>query len=372
MVKKILFVINADWFFVSHFLPVGLEAVKRGYEVHIACDVTNKKEYLENLGFLVHPLLITRSGRNIKTELITIFQIYKTIKRINPFLIEFFTIKPNLYGGIVSKFFPIRKKIFYITGLGYIFMSRGLKGFIVKTLIKKFYKFAISGKTSLVITENYHDKELMYSLNALKQNQIKIIKGAGVNLSHYEYIGEDNKNLKVVMACRLLKDKGVFEFTEAAKILKAKYKEVEFDLYGDIDPGNPTSLTENDIDNIKKEGFVKVKGFSSDIAQIFAISNIIVLPSYREGMPKVLIEAAACGRAIVTSDVPGCKEAIVPNQTGLLCKPRNIFSLSLAIEKLILDKNLRNKMGQAGRILAEKEYDVENIVAKHFKLYEDA
>lgn len=370
--RKILYVINVDWFFISHFLPIGLEGLSRGYEIHIACGITDKKEYLENLGFIVHPLLITRSGTSIKNEIKTIVEIYKIIKFIKPNILEFFTIKPVLYGGIISKFLSIPKKVFYITGLGYVFIAKGFKGFIIRNLVKILYKLAISGKNNSIITENIYDNKLINSLNAVNEMQIYIIRGAGVDLNKYQYIEENNTNIKVSMACRLLKDKGVFEYIEASKVLKNKYAHVEFELYGDIDTHNPASLTFVDIENIKKEDFVKVYGFSNDIAKVFSNSNIVVLPSYREGLPKVLIEAAACGRAVVTTDVPGCRDAIEINSTGVLCEVKNPKSLAEQIEKLILDEELRTNMGKAGRELAEKEFDINKVIEKHFEIYEES
>lgn len=369
--KKILYIINVDWFFISHFLPVGLEGIRRGYKVYVSCGITDKKEYLESLGFIVHPLSISRSGTTIKTEIKTIIEIYKTIKIVSPNILEFFTIKPVLYGGIVSKFLFVPKKVFYITGLGYIFIAKGLKGFIVRNIVKTLYSFAITGKNNSIITENIYDKELINKLNGVNENQIKIIKGAGVDLTEYEYIEEDNENIIVSMACRLLRDKGVFEYIEAAKIFKQKYPNVKFELYGDIDIYNPASLNINDIEKIKEDGYVKIFGFNSDIARVFSNSNIVALPSYREGLPKVLIEAAACGRAVVTTDVPGCRDAIEPNITGLLCEVKNAKSLADAVEELILDKELRNSMGKAGRELAENEFDINKVVEKHFEIYED-
>jgi glycosyltransferase involved in cell wall biosynthesis len=368
--KKILYVINVDWFFISHFLPIAIEAKYRGFEVHIACGITDKKEYLENFGFLVHPLSISRSGTTIGKELKTIYQIYKVMKLVTPEVIEFLTIKPVLYGGIIAKIFFTPKKIFYITGLGYVFINKGFKGTIVKNFVKFLYKLAIAGKNTIVITENIFDKNLIYSLNVLKETQITTIRGAGVDLNQYSYIEEDNKKTVVVLAARLLKDKGIFEYVEAAKILKNKGFEVEFELYGDIDIHNLATLTNLDLEKIKQDGFVKVYGFNSDIASVFSKANIVVLPSYREGLPKVLIEAAASGRAIVTTDVPGCRDAIEPNVTGLLCKVKDANSLSKGIEKLILDKDLRNSMGKVGRELAEKEFDIKKVIKKHFEIYE--
>lgn len=369
--KKILYIINVDWAYISHFLPVGIEGMKRGYEIHLACGITDKKEYLESLGFKVHPLSITRSSIKIVDEINTMIEMYVLIKFLNPTIVEFLTIKPVLYGGIVSKILSIPCKVFYITGLGYVFIKKGLKGFILRNIVKILYKFAISGKNSLVITENVYDKELISNLNAVNNNQIRIIRGAGVDLTKYQFREEDNQNIRVSMACRLLKDKGVYEYVEAVKILKPKYPNVNFELYGDIDIYNPASLTDLDVENIKKEGFINVHGFSTNIANVFSNSNIVVLPSYREGLPKVLIEAAASGRSVVTTDVPGCRDAIQVGITGLLCEVKNPVSLANEIEKLLLDDNLRNIMGKSGRILAEKEYDITKILTEHFNVYEE-
>ena len=364
---KIIFVVNVDWFFISHRLPLALEALKRGYEVHIACGITDKKEYLESLGLIVHPLNLSRSGTGIKGEIKAFCEIYNLLKEINPNIAHFVTIKPVLYGGIASRFLSIHKKVFSISGLGFIFIKQGLKATLVRMLIKTMYKFALGGKNSHVIVQNPDDKAV---LDSIVKVPITLIRGSGVDLNQYEYNEEKNENIKVSMACRLLKDKGVFEYIEASKILKKKYLNVKFELYGDIDIHNPASLTSDDIKKIKEEGFVNVYGFSSDIAKVFSDSNIVVLPSYREGLPKVLIEAAACGRAIVTTDVPGCRDAIEPNVTGLLCEVKDTESLASVIEKLILYKELRNSMGKEGRKLAEQEFDINKVVEKHFDIYE--
>lgn len=365
---KILFMVNVDWFFISHRLPLALEALKNGYEIHIACGITDKKEYLESLGLRVHPLNLSRSGTGIKGEIKAFIEIYSVLKNINPDIVHFVTIKPVLYGGIASRFLNIGKKVFSISGLGFIFIKQGFKASLVRILIKIMYRFALGGKNSHVIVQNPDDKEVV---NSMVKVPITLIRGSGVDLNQYEYIEDNNENIKVSMACRLLKDKGVFEYIEAAKILKQKLPNIEFELYGDIDADNPASLTSDDVAKIKKEGFVNVYGFSSDIAKVFSNSNIVVLPSYREGLPKVLIEASACGRAVVTTDVPGCRDAIEPNVTGLLCNVRDVKSLAEQIEKLILDKELRNRMGKAGRKLAENEFDIQKVVEKHFEIYEN-
>ena len=366
--KKILFVVNVDWFFISHRLPLALEALKRGYRVDIACGITNKKEYLESFGFNIHNLNISRSGTSLANELKLINEIYRLINKINPEVIHFITIKPVLYGGIASRFLNIRKKVFSISGLGFIFINKGIKASIIRFIIKMMYSVAFGGKNSHVIVQNKDDKNIIRSIKKLP---ITLIRGSGVDLNQYAYKSENNDTVKVTMACRLLRDKGVFEYIGAVKILKNKGYNIEYELYGDIDIGNPATLTSNDLIKIKDEGLISLYGFSNSISNIFSKTNIVVLPSYREGLPKVLIEAAACGRAVVTTNVPGCRDAIEKNTTGLLCELKDSESLANEIEKLILDINLRNNMGKAGRVLAEKEFNIANVVKKHFDIYEE-
>ena len=365
--KKILFVVNVDWFFISHRLPIALEAIKKGYEVHIACGITTKKEYLESLNLKVHPLNISRSGTGAKGELKTLFEIYKVLKDINPDVAHFVTIKPVIYGGIATRFLNISKKVFSISGLGFIFIKQAFKASLIRIVVKNLYRFALGGKNSCVIVQNPDDKAL---INSILKVYTVLIRGSGVSLSDYKYVEEKSEKLKVTMACRLLKDKGVFEYLDAVRILKNKYSYIDFELFGDIDTHNPASLTIDDLENIKQENIVKVFGFSSDMAKVFSETNIVVLPSYREGLPKVLIEAAACGRAVVTTDVPGCRDAIEINQTGLLCEVKNSQSLAKQIEKLVLDKDLRNSMGKSGRKLAEEEFDINKVIKKYFEIYE--
>lgn len=366
--KKILFVINVDWFFLSHRLPLALEAQRRGYNVSIACAITDKKEYLEKLGFTVYPLTLSRSGISIRHELNTFIEIYQILKTLRPTVVHFVTIKPVLYGGIASRFLSLSKKVFSISGLGFIFIRQGLKATLIRTLIKMFYKFALGGKDSHVIVQNPDDERVVKSIQKVP---ITLTKGSGVDLKQYTYKPEIDKHLKVVMACRLLKDKGVFEYANAAKILKNKGLNIDFELYGDIDLHNPASLSNADLETLIQESPITLHGFNDDISSVFANANIVVLPSYREGLPKVLIEAAACGRSVVTTDVPGCRDAILPNVTGLLCRLKNAESLAEHIEELVQNHEKRQSMGKAGRELAEKEFDIHTVIQKHFEIYEE-
>jgi len=368
--KTVLFVINVDWFLISHFLPVAVKMLNKDCEVHILCKFTTKKDYLKSLGFIVHDIDISRGRANIARELATLKQMYKTIKEIAPDVMELYTIKPVIYGGIISRLLNIKKNIFYITGLGYVFISRGFVSSMKTVIYKSLYRFAIQGKNTRVIVENISDGNFINALNVVNSSRIHLIKGAGVDLGKINYVEEINDQVVVVMASRFLRDKGIFEYVKAAKIIKDKGLNVKFELYGDIDKDNPASLDNSEVSIIKDEKIVKVCGFSKDIVSIFLKANIVVLPSYREGFPKVLIEAAACGRAVVTTDVPGCRDAIQTNVTGLLCSSRDELSLAIQIERLILDSKLRSSMGRNGRRMAIEEFDQDKIIKKHVEIFE--
>lgn len=365
--KKILFVVNVDWFFISHRLSIAQEALKRGYDVHIACALTNKKEFLEQQGFHIHPLKLSRSATNLFKESSSLIELYGILKEVQANIVHFITVKPIIYGGIASKFFDIEKIVFSISGLGYIFIAKGFKASLRRLLITSLYKLALKSKTSHVIVQNDDDQKIVANF---KDIAITKIRGSGVDLETYLYTKEPKEPLKVTMASRLLRDKGVFEYIQSAKMIRTHYPNVTFELYGDKDEGNRATLTDAEIKKIKNEGVVQLHGFSDAIAEVFSKSNIVVLPSYREGLPKVLIEAAACGRAVVTTDVTGCKDAIEPNITGLLCAVRNPNSLAEAIEKLLSNPMQREQMGKAGRALAQREFDIKAVVQKHFEIYE--
>jgi len=369
MRKKILFIVNVDWFFVSHRLPLALEALAKGYEVSIACAVTDKQEYLEEIGIRVYPLSISRSKKGLFGELQDFISIYKTLRQVAPDIVHFVTIKPVLYGGISTRFLPvIKKKVFSISGLGFVFIKEGSRAALIKKVVKFLYFIALHGEKSHVIVQNPDDKAVIQSICKVP---ITLIRGSGVDLEEYNCSDNSNENVTIVMACRLLRDKGVFEYVKAAEIVSKKNSNANFELYGDIDQDNPASLTEKDIKKIEADSIVKVYGFSKNISTVFERADIVVLPSYREGLPKVLIEAAACGRAVVTTDVPGCRDAIEVHKTGLLCKVKDAQDLAKKIKHLIINKELRKKMGKAGKELAQKEFDIKKVVDKHFEIYED-
>lgn len=371
--KKILFIVNVDWFFVSHRLPIALKALESGYEVHLLCGVTDKQEYLEGLGIIIHPFSFSRSGKNALRELVSIFKLYQKVKKIKPDLVHLVTIKPVLYGGIVARLAKAPAVVSAISGLGFLFVKRGtLKAGLLRTIVLFLYRLAMGHSNQRVIFQNPTDRQALVVAGGVEKDKTRMIRGSGVDLQDYPVLPEPDGVPVVVMASRLLKDKGVHEFIEAARTIKSKGIKARFQLIGEPDSGNPESVTAEAVQSWQDEGVVECLGFRSDITELFAQAHIVTLPSYYgEGLPKVLIEAAACGRAVITTDMPGCRDAIEPDVSGLLVPARDAEALAQAIERLIEDDTLRQQMGRAGRDLAEREFGIDKVIAAHLAIYQE-
>lgn len=370
MSRRLLFVINEPDFFLSHRLSLAEGAASAGFEVHVATKAGAGVERIRALGFTQHCLPLSRSGKNPFTELRTVWAIFKLFRRIRPDVVHLVTIKPVLYGGIAARLAGVPGVAAAVSGLGFVFISSGLKAQLVRGVVGLLYRLALGMRNLRVIFQNPDDRQALLRLGVVSIEKSVLIRGSGVDLSEYAAVPEPAGEPAVVMAARLLWDKGVSEFVEAARLLNERGVPARFVLAGAPDPGNPASVTQVELDAWREEGYVEVLGFRRDIAEIFAASNLVVLPSYYgEGLPKVLVEAAACGRAVVTTDMPGCRDAIEPNVTGLLVPMRNAGALANAIQQLIEDKPLRYRMGKAGRELAEREFAIDKIVDAHLEVY---
>jgi glycosyltransferase involved in cell wall biosynthesis len=359
---------------MSHRLPIALEAQRKGYEVSVACHFTKHKQELIDMGFNVFDIPFSRSGGGIVNELKTIKCIRRVIKAVNPSLVHTVTIKPVLYTGLALK--TISQNIPFvaaISGLGYVFTANTLRAKLTRLIVSAFYKVALSQKYKTVIFQNTSDENILTKVASLAPNDKVLIKGSGADLSVYSHLPEkSDANIKIVMACRLLREKGVYVYIEAAKIVKKHYPDTEFLLVGTPDLENPNTVKKVEIVQWVCDGTINYLGHRNDIPSVFTNSNIVCLPSfYGEGVPKVLIEAAACGRAIVTTDNPGCKDAIINGVTGIAVPVRDVQSLASAIIKLLDEPALRISMGVKGRYFAEQEFDVRSVVTKHLDIYNE-
>lgn len=370
-VKKILYIVNILEFFFSHRLAIASAAHKEGYEIHIASSDVNGIDKVEMMGFHHHFYPIARSGQNPVSELRSIGALYLLCRRLKPDLVHLITIKPVIYGGIAARLSGVKAVVAAVSGLGTVFMEQGVIATGRRSLVSMLYRWAFNHKLLMVIFQNPDDRDALLKIKVVHPSQTQIIRGSGVDLAEYPYLPEPHGTPVVTMAARLLRDKGVFEFAEAAHLLKDRNVPIVMRLIGSLDPHNVSSLNESDLECVEKGGGVELLGYRSDIAGQYAAANIVCLPSYREGLPKGLVEAAACGRAVVTTDVPGCRDAIVPNVTGVLVPVKNPVALADAIQALAESPDLRRKLGRAGRELAENAFAIENIVEQHLTIYRE-
>lgn len=369
--RRLLFVVNNPAFFMSHRVPVALAAQQAGYEVHVATMDGPAVADIEALGMTHHALPMTRSGKHPLQELGTLLALIRLFRRLRPQVVHLVTIKPVLYGGIAARLTRVPGMVAAISGLGFVFLSNSLKMRLVRAVVARLYRLALGHPNSRVIFQNASDRDLLKSLGAVRDAQVVMIRGAGVDLNAYRAQPEPPAPPVVVtMVARLLRDKGVQEFVQAARLLRERGLPVTMQLVGGVDAGNPASATQNDVDAWQQEGCVRALGERSDVAALYAGSHIAVLPSYREGLPKSLIEAAACARAVVTTDVPGCRDAIEPGETGLLVPVRDAQALADAIARLAEDPALRQSMGAAGRALAEREFNIDRVARVHVEIYD--
>lgn len=367
---KIVYIVNVDWFFISHRLPIALKALQKGHEVHIFAQDTGKMEYLKSLGLIIHPISLERGSINPFQTFKLFIDLNNKLKNIQPNIVHLVTIKPVLIGGIAAILAKVPSIVYAISGLGFVFTNSMLKAKILRLGIIPLYRLALSAKNKTVIVQNLDDLRILRQYVSIPEDQTVLIPGSGVNLEQFQVSPIPLVNKTVLMACRLLADKGVYEFYRSVLLLKEKYPHIKFVLVGGIDSDNPASLTEQELSEWVQNGDLEWWGHQTNMSEVLSQATIVVLPSYREGMPKVLLEAQALGRPIVTTDVPGCREAIENGKTGFLVEVKNAQSLADAIEKLINNDELCLEFSHNARVLAEQKFDIKQVVNTHIHIYE--
>jgi glycosyltransferase involved in cell wall biosynthesis len=369
--KKLLFVVNVDWFFLSHRLPIAIQAQQQGFQVHIATGLTDKLAELQRHGLIVHSLTLERSSSGLGSALHTIIQLWNVFKVVQPDVVHLVTIKPVLLGGLVARIARVPAVVAAVSGLGFVFTSLGAKAMMRRWLVGWLYRLAFGHRNLKVIFQNPDDLANLTKIAHLPNSKVTTICGSGVDLTKFNQTALPSGMPVVLLAARLLGDKGVREFVQAARLLKQAGSSARFCIAGSIDPANPASLTDTELTQWANEGFIELWGQQSNMPLALSSAYLVVLPSYREGLPKVLMEAAACGRAVVTTDVPGCRDAIEPDVTGVLVPARNVCALANALRELIMDQVRCQAMGDAGRALAERAFDVRQVVAAHLRIYQE-
>jgi len=367
---KILLFANTTWYLYNFRLALAKDLRAAGYEVVLAAP---RDEYVRNVrdaGFVWREIAITRRGLNPLKELKGFVSVIKLYRSEKPDLCHHFTIKPALFGSIAARLLRIRCVVNAVTGLGYLFMHSSLKDRVLRFLLYPVLRFAFRHPNSYAVFQNESDREAYQLAGIVGEEGTEVIAGSGVSMERFSVVGEAPVSDRIVLIARMLRDKGVLEYIEAVRLLREEGYNGEALLVGGLDDGNPSAIPGNQIMEWQDRGIIRWLGHQDDIPGILASSSVVVLPSYREGLSRVLIEAAASGRPLVAADVPGCREVVHDGVNGYLVPVRDPVSLMKAIRRLVSDREMALRMGKAGREIARREFAVQVVNARTMKLYD--
>lgn len=367
--RQVLFVVNDSGFFVSHRLPVAIAAKNAGYDVTIAAATGSHVEKITESGLNFISIPLKRRSLNIIAEVRLFFAIAWLFRSLKPDIVHLVTIKPVLYGGIAARLLHVPAVIYAISGMGYLFTNE--RGGMIRRLVEALYRYALRYGHSRVVLQNASDRETLKTMNALLPGHDVLIPGSGVDLKRFTPTPLNCDVPIIVLPARMLWDKGIGEFVAAAEMLRERGVSARFALVGECDNENPAAITLRQLQSWRDEALVEWWGYRQDMPAVYAMSCLVVLPSYREGLPKALAEAAAAGRAIITTDAAGCREVVEHGKNGLLVPVRDSGSLADAIQTLLSDKNRLIKMGNESRKIAEAKFDLHKIVDMHLAVYTD-
>ncbi len=371
MMNKLFIVVNVDWFFLSHRLPVALAAQKAGWDVTIVTADTGKLIEIETFGLKTINLPMSRSGMKIKEEIGTLIFLQKLYKREKPDVAHHVGMKTILWGTLAAKFAHVNGVVNAISGLGGFFAEDN-KGLMAK-MMPKVLKFSHDRKNLLCIFQNDEDKGLYVKNGIIKEEQARYIKGSGVDLMEFCYTPEPKKGkIRVILTARMIVEKGVFILTEAAEKLRPKYEDkVEFLLVGGIDD-HPGAITKEQLDSVCDGKYIKWLGYRTDVKELLQSCHIVAFPSYyMEGLPKSLIEADAIGRPIITCNSVGCKETVIDGYNGYLIPTKDVGALVEKLEVLLSNEKSRQEMGRKARAYAEANFSIDVVIEQHLSIYKE-
>ncbi len=375
----LLFVVNEAYFFVSHRLAIALEARRQGYDVHIAAPTDNvwaPEDYsvdeLAGHGLTFHEIPISRRGTHPLQELRTFLALIRLYRRLRPDIVHHLTIKPNLYGGLAARLVGVPGAVYAITGLGQMFVATKGPLRIVRPLVLSIMRVAFGHGNARVIVQNASDREFLINNGVAELANTVLIQGSGVDLTLFKPAPEPLGDPVVILPSRLIWEKGIQEFVDAAKQLRAEGVAARFALVGNTHPSNPRAVPEETLRAWAADGVVEWWGRREDMPEVMAQSHIVCLPSkYGEGVPKVLLEAAAAGRAVVATDTPGCGEVMENGVEGILVPAADSAALASALRRLIAAPDERSVMGAAARVRAEAGFGIEAVVRRTLEIYRE-
>jgi len=367
---KVVLFANTDWYLYNFRLPLAKALRAAGHEVVLMSPHGAYGARLVQAGFRWLPLPFSRSGINPAAELATILKVAAAYQRERPDLVHHFTIKCVLYGSIAARLTAGSAIVNAVTGLGHLFTDqKGARAGLLKLIVRTLYRLALRG--TQVIFQNPDDMHVFEDQGLLQGAGCHLIRGSGVNTELFRPMPETQRAERpvVLFASRLLRAKGIAEFVEAAALVRAQRPEVRFVAAGDIDPGNPSSVPRETVEIWRARGDVEFPGHLDDMKPLLASAALVALPSYREGTPRILLEAAACGLPLVATDVPGCREVVRSGLNGLLVPVRDSAALARAIAVILADAQLASSMGQESRKIAVAEFSEEQVITRTLGVY---
>lgn len=369
--KRILYVVNIPRFFVTHRIPLARAARAAGYEVHVATSTYDEANVriIQDEGFAFHPLPISQHGTRPWEEVGTFRALFRLYRQLKPDIVHHVTIKAVIYGGIVAQMTGVPVVVHSLTGLGTVFTENDLKTRLLRAGAQVAYRLALRPVNTRLIFQNPDDQCLFLQRGMIPSERTLVIKGSGVDVDEFTPQPERDETPVVVFAGRLLWTKGIGEYIQAAQQLRDAEVQARFVIVGYPEPSSPDAIPPEQLAEWQAGDAVEWWGKRDDMPQVFAGSHIVCLPSAREGVPKVLIEAAACGRAAVTTDVPGCREVVREGVNGLLVPPGDADALAAALRRLIENPALRREMGARGRQIAEEEFALTRVLEETLAVY---
>jgi glycosyltransferase involved in cell wall biosynthesis len=370
---KLLFLITEDWFFHSHFIDRAIAAREAGFAVTVVARVRAHGASIAERGLQIIPLEMARTGMNPWREARAIAEIYRIYRRERPDIVHQIAVKPILYGGLAARLAGIPAVVNAPVGMGYVFSSGQAKAKLLRPAMLLAYRSLMSPRNGWVIFENPDDRDYFADLGIVDPRRCRLIRGAGVDMDLFAPAEKEPPGPPlVVLAARLLWDKGVGEFAEAARGLRAQGVQARFALVGAPDPLNPAAVDKARIEAWRQEGILEIWDRREDMPAVWRQAHIACLPSYREGLPKALIEAAASGLPIVATDAPGCREIARNGENGLLVPARSSPALADALRTLIENPELRRRMGQRSRELSVAGFSTTRINEETLAVYRES
>ena len=370
MKKKLFIVVNQDWFFLSHRLPIGMAAKEAGYDVTIVSEDTGVSDKIREAGLKTINLPINKAGTNIKDEIKTFFFLYKLFRREKPDIVHLVGLKTMLWGSLACRLAGVKAMVSAVCGLGVLFDEEHAHSFMTRSILKVL-RLTHKKKRLAVIFQNNDDKAIFLNAKIMKEEQCAFTNGSGINLQNYDYTPEPaNGLIKIIFTARMVENKGTLILIDAAKKLEAEYKgKVQFLLCGGLDT-NPNGITKEMLESSCDGEYIQWLGHRKDVLELLKQSHIMAFPSwYREGLPKSVIEAEAIGRPVVTTDSIGCRDTVIDGKNGYMIPIKDSDALAAALRKLIDNTELRQPMGKNAREFAVNKFDIKDVVKVHMDVY---